>query len=127
MVTVTTADIEAVWRPLSTAEAGTLTGKSADAWARLVARRPSLEKDIEDEVVSEAAVKSAMTSMIIRVFKNPDSARQISKAVDDWSKSLTLDSTISSGEMYVNEYEAGLISPATIAPVYGAYVVGLGG
>lgn len=128
-VAVTYGDIESEWRPLSAAERATVAGKSATAWTRIKADT----RDIEDklnavpQIVDTATVKSVMVSMIVRVLKNPDNARQISKSADDWSKSVTLDTSVSSGEMYVSEYEHGLLNPSTGVPDYGMYVVGLGG
>lgn len=128
-VAVTYGDIESEWRPLSAAERAIIPGKSSSAWTRIKADT----RDIEDkltavpQIVSTDTVKSVMVSMIVRVLKNQDSARQISKSADDWSKSLTLDSSVSSGEMYVSEYEHGLLNPSTGVPDYGMYVVGLGG
>lgn len=128
-VSVTFSDIENEWRPLSAAERTTIPGKSATAWTRIKADT----RDIEDklgvvpQVVSTDTVKSVMVSMIVRVLKNQDSARQISKSADDWSKSVTLDNSVSSGEMYVSGYEHGLLNPFTGVPDYGIYVIGLGG
>lgn len=131
MVAVTADDIENQWRPLKAAEARVVSGKSADAWTRILAHPRS--RDIEDklsvvpQVVAEATVKSVMVSMIVRVLKNPDSHRQISKSADDWSKSATLDKSVSTGEMYLTDYELDLLDPPPLIPEYGAYVVSLGG
>jgi hypothetical protein len=122
-------DIEDEWRPLRPREAATIAGKSRTAWTRVVADTPDIVGKLtaSPQLVATDTVKSVMVSMIVRVLKNPDSARQQSRAVDDWSKSQTLDTSISSGEMYVSEYEHGLLNPKTEVPEYGAYVVSLGG
>lgn len=122
-VSVTQADIEKVWRPLTTEEASIVSGLSDSAWIRLVAAVPVLA-DTSD--VPEATVRDVMVSMIVRVFKNPDSARIISESIDDHTASKTLDTAISSGELYVSEHEIGLLTPRVV-PSYGMYVVGLGG
>lgn len=128
-VAVTSEDIENEWRPLSPAEKSTVAGKSASAWTRVQAdTRDIVDKlDAVPQLVTTDTVKSVMVSMIVRVLKNQDSARQISKSADDWSKSITLDSSVSSGEMYVTAYEHDLLNPYTGAPDYGVYVIGLGG
>lgn len=128
-VTVTYGDIESEWRPLRAAEQAIIPGKSASAWTRIKADTRDIEDKLDavPQIVTTDTVKSVMVSMIVRVLKNQDSARQISKSADDWSKSLTLDSSVSSGEMYVSEYEHGLLNPSTGVPDYGMYVVGLGG
>ncbi|MEV8180327.1 hypothetical protein [Specibacter sp. NPDC078692] len=130
-IVITAQDIENEWRPLKPRESNTIASKSATAWTRVVADTADIVAKLEaaPQLVATATVKSVMVSMIIRVLKNPDSARQQSRAVDDWSKSQTLDTSISTGEMYVSEYEHGLLNPKPVseAPEYGAYVVSLGG
>lgn len=131
MVTVTPEEIANQWRPLSPAETTVVPGLAEQAWVRILAH-PRL-RDLETKLaaqpstVSEATVKSVIASMIIRVLKNPDSARQISKAHDDWSRSQTLDSSISTGELYVNDYELDLLDPPPEYSTPGMYVISLGG
>lgn len=128
-VQVTAEDITNEWRPLSSAEAASIPGKSRSAWTRVQADTADIVDKITaaPAVVSVETVKSVMISMIVRVLKNQSSARSISKSADDWSKAITLDSSVSTGELYVTEYEHGLLNPTTGVPMYGAYVVGLGG
>lgn len=129
MPEVTAEDIAGAWRPLSEAEKQVISGYSSRAWTRIKAS----VLDIEDKlaarpaVVTVATVQDVMVSMIIRVLKNPDSARQISKSADDWSKSITVDASVSTGELYLTEYELRLLNPVTQIPDYGMYVVPLGG
>ncbi|ALE91824.1 hypothetical protein AOC05_04965 [Arthrobacter alpinus] len=77
-------------------------------------------------LVTEAVVREVMVSMIIRVFKNPDSLRTLSEGIDDRTESSTLDNSVSTGEMYVSESELALLRPLVI-PEFGMYVLGLGG
>lgn len=122
-VSVTQADIEKVWRPLTAEEAAVIPGLSGRAWIRIVAKLP----DVYESGVHEDVIKDVMASMIIRVLKNPDSARVISESIDDSTDSRTLDSAISSGEMYVSTEELAMLTPAPEVPFYGMYVLGLGG
>ncbi|MCO1338084.1 hypothetical protein BJH93_04120 [Kocuria polaris] len=124
---LTTDDIEGVWRPLSAAEAELVPGLSKQAWIRLLDAAPALDDDLQAGTITEDAAKSAMISMIVRVLKNPESVRQLSKSYDDWSKSQTMDSSVSTGELYVNEHEFGLVTPISDVPDYNVYVMGLGG
>lgn len=126
-IEVTSGDIAGVWRPLSTAEAALVPGLSSQAWIRLLNAASALDDDLQADRVTEDEAKSAMISMIIRVLKNPDSVRQLSKSYDDWSKSQTLDSSVSTGELYVNQHELGLVTPLAEVPDYNVYVIGLGG
>ncbi|WP_309080281.1 hypothetical protein [Zhihengliuella sp.] len=126
-VSITAPDITGVWRPLSDREAGIVPGLSTQAWVRLLDKRPDLEGLIAAGTITVDSVKSAMVSMVIRVLKNIDSVRTISNSYDDWSESQTLDSSISTGELYVNDHELGLVTPASTVPEYGAYSVSLWG
>lgn len=123
LVSVTQADIEKVWRPLSPAEVAVVPGLSSRAWIRVLAKVPT----VETSGVSEAVIQDVMVSMIVRVLKNPDSARIINASIDDYTDGKTLDTAISSGEMYVSADEIEMLTPAPIVPVYGVYVMGLGG
>lgn len=127
-VSITKADIEGVWRPLKPAEELTLAGKSNSAWIRIVGAVPDIEAKLGavPQLVSDAVVREVMTSMIIRVYKNPDSVRTFGEGIDDRTESTTLDNTVSSGEMYITDAELAMLRPAAV-PAYGMYVVGLGG
>lgn len=126
-VNVTAEQIASVWRPLSAAEADLVPGLSNQAWIRMLTLRPDLKTDMGAGKIKESSVASAMISMIIRVLKNPDSVRQLSKSYDDWSKSQTFDSSVSTGELYVNDHELALITPVSEVPERGAYTVSLWG
>lgn len=132
-VSVTQADIEKVWRHLTPAEAATVQGLSNSAWIRVVATVPGIESFMDvvppatEPLVPMEAVQDVMASMIIRVLKNPDSARIISESIDDYTDGRTLDAAISSGELYVSAFEVQMLTPAPAVPFYGMYVMGLGG
>lgn len=126
-LSVTAQDIESEWRPLTPAEAQTLAGKSTAAWTRIVALVPGIEDNIDAGLVSQDTVKSVMASMIVRVLKNPDSVRTVQSSIDDYNGSRTLDNTVSSGELYLTDFEIGLLTPTPGVPSYGMYVIGLGG
>jgi len=126
-VSVTPEDIAGVWRPLSEAEETIVPGLANQAWIRMLVPRPDLEAQITEGAVAAESVASAMISMIIRVLKNPDSVRQLAKSYDDWSRSQTFDSSVSTGELYVNEHELALITPRPTVQPAGAYSVSLWG
>lgn len=103
----TTADVAARWRSLTADEeivAGTLLD---DAWAVLLARRPTLEADITAGTVSEANAVRILAAMVIRVMKNPDGKR--SETIDDYS--YTRDELVSSGLLYVSADELADLTP----------------
>lgn len=132
-IAVQQADIEKVWRPLATGEATLIPGLSNRAWLRIKARFPDIEVTTAivppalEPVISVDIVKDVMASMIVRVLKNPDSLRIRSESIDDHTDAATLDAAISSGEMYLTPDEVALLTPAPVVPVYGMYVIGLGG
>ena len=132
-VSVTQGDIEKVWRPITTAEAAVIPGLSDRAWLRVVGAVPGIGAYTDvvapgtEPLVSPDAVKDVMASMIIRVLKNPDSARIISESIDDYTDSRTLDDAVASGEMYVSAFEVSMLTPPPVVPAYGMYVLGLGG
>jgi hypothetical protein len=122
-VSVAQTDIEKVWRPLTAEEAAVVPGLSARAWIRIVAKIPG----VDESSIAEDVIRDVMVSMIVRVLKNPDSARVISESIDDSTDSRTLDAAIASGEMYVSADELAMLTPAPVVPFYGMYVLGLGG
>ena len=132
-VSVTQADIEKVWRPLTPAEATVIPGLSASAWIRVAGTVPGIASFMDvvapatEPLVPLETVQDVMVSMIIRVLKNPESARIISESIDDYTDGRTLDAAISSGELYVSAFEVSMLTPPPIIPVNGMYVLGLGG
>ncbi len=127
-VSVTQGDIEGVWRPLTADERVLVMGLSNRAWLHIVARFPNMDSYMTvvapatEPLVSTTQVRDVMASMVVRVLKNPDSVR--TDSIDDHT--MTLDNAISSGEMYLSPSEVARLTPRSV-PVYGMYVMGLGG
>lgn len=132
-VSVTEADIEKVWRPLTPAESAVIPGLSGSAWLRVLGAVPGIASYMDvvppatEPLVPMESVQDVMVSMIVRVLKNPESAKIISESIDDYQNGRTLDAAVSSGELYVSAFEVSLLTPAPVVPVYGMYVLGLGG
>ena len=126
-VSVTAAEVAGAWRPLTIDEAAGIPAKSSRAWTRLTAVIPVLDANITAVTVKTETVKDVMVSMIVRVLKNPESVRILSESIDDGSESRTLDNSISTGEMYVSDFEIAMLTPISMAPTYGIYTIGLGG
>lgn len=103
----TTADIEARWRPLATQETTNADALLTDAWALLLARRPTLEADIAAETVSEANVVRVVVAMVLRVLRNPDG--KLEEKIDDYS--YRRDSATSTGGLYLTDDELADITP----------------
>ena len=103
----TTADIEARWRPLSAQETTNAEALLDDAWALLIARRPTLDADIAAETVSEANVIRVVVAMVLRVLRNPDG--KLEEKIDDYS--YRRDSATSTGGLYVTSDELADLTP----------------
>jgi len=122
---VTVADLEARFRPLSEDERTVARALLDDAWAIALTRRPSLDMDVANGVVSWGLAVAVISAMVLRVLRNPNGVRQWS--VDDYSE--TRDSAVSAGVLYVSDEELALLSPGgtgdgafTIRPIArGAY------
>lgn len=103
----TASDVEARFRPLSSAEtvlAQTLLG---DAWALLLGRRPTLDADIEAGTVSRENAVRVLAAMVVRVMRNPDGL--LEESIDDYK--YRRDSLVSSGVLHVTSDELADVSP----------------
>ena len=105
-------DVAAGWRPLTTEETVTAEGLIVEATVLLHVLVPGVD------LLDEALVRFVAARMIRRVLKNPDGYRVRNEAVDDYSDGGTIDSTLSTGELYVSDQELGWlgVTPASDAP-----------
>ena len=115
-------DVAAGWRPLSATETVTAQGLITEAAVMLTISVPDLEgKD-------QGIVSLVVSRMVRRVLKNPDGYRVRNESIDDYSDGGTVDSTLSTGELYVSDQELGWLGivPASASPKR-AFEVRLGG
>ena len=119
MVAVTPDDVAAGWRPLTAAEQSTATGLIAEANTLLTVAVPGF--DSKDPGVAKLVV----SRMVRRVLKNPDGYRVRSESIDDYSDGGTVDSALSTGELYASADELAWLGvrPAGLR----AFEVRLGG
>jgi len=103
----TVADITARWRTLTTQETTNATALLADAWALLLARRPTLEADITAGTVTTANVVRVVVAVVLRVLRNPDG--KLEESIDDYS--YRRDSATSTGGLYVTSDELADLTP----------------
>ncbi len=101
------ADIIARWRPLTAQETTNATALLADAWALLLARRPTLEADITAGTVSEENVVRVVVAMVLRVLRNPEG--KLEESIDDYS--YKRDAAVSTGGLYVTSDELADLTP----------------
>jgi hypothetical protein len=111
-------DVEARFRPLTTAEQDIAQALLDDAWAVLLATVPTIESRLDSGALSPDLARFVIVAMALRVLRNPNGIRQWS--VDDYSE--TRDSALSTGSLYVSDDEAALLS-GTAARRRGAFSV----
>jgi hypothetical protein len=93
-VVVTPDDVAAGWRPLTDAEVTATEGLIAESAVLLGALVPGLDS------LDEALVRLVVVRMVRRVLKNPDGYRIRNVSIDDYTESGTIDSSVSTGELY---------------------------
>lgn len=101
------ADIEARWRPLTPAERSVAATYLDDAWWLLLARRPTLEADMESSTVLVGNVVRVLASMVLRVLLNPEGKSE--ESIDDYR--YRRDALVSSGVLHVTDDELGTVTP----------------
>jgi hypothetical protein len=102
---VTTGDLEARWRPLTQQEEANGQAALDDAWAVLLFYAPTVDAQIAAGTLSTDLVKAIVCAMVLRAIRNPDGARNRSVSIDDYTETITLDSAVSTGALYLSEEE----------------------
>ena len=110
MVVVTPDDVAAGWRPLSDAEALVAQGLITEALVLLTVAVPGF--DAKDEGVARLVV----SRMVRRVMKNPDGYRIRNESIDDYTEGGTVDSALSTGELYASTDELGWLGVRAAGP-----------
>ena len=100
-VFVTSDDVAAGWRPLSAAEVVTADGLIAEALVLLTVTAPGF--DDKDQGIARLVV----SRMVRRVMKNPGGFRIRNESIDDYTEGGTVDSALSTGELYASTDELG--------------------
>jgi hypothetical protein len=101
MIQVTAEDVASGWRSLSEAEAETANGLLLEAQVMLKIEVPDLAAKDPD------VVALVVKRMVRRVLKNPDGLRIRNESIDDYTEGGTVDSTLSTGELYASDQEIG--------------------
>lgn len=116
------SDLEARWRPLSASEAVVAQAYIDDAMSILTARRPSLAADVLAGLVSLESATFVVTSMVLRVLKNPDGKGE--ESIDDYR--YKRDASIASGALYVSDDELLMVTGVVVSRVRGVRLVAHG-
>lgn len=101
----TVADVEAVWRPLSSAEQGVAQAwlDRASALVRASVQNIDTRVAMDDNYRQLAA--GVVVDMALRVLKNPEGKRQ--ESIDDYS--WTRDNSVAAGNLYLADDELSLL------------------
>lgn len=105
------SDIEAVWRPLTAEEDAIAFGLIEQASMLLRARVAGIDARAAVDPVAKAVAQAAVVNAVKRVLLNPGAVRQRSQTSGPFSESATLDSSISTGAVYIDPNDlVGLVS-----------------
>lgn len=111
-------------RPLSPAESLQVEAWLEDLEAQIVYRIPTFSDLVAAGTPSEAIVRAVMCTAIIRVLNNPKGLRQSTVSIDDYSRTETVDTTSSSGALYLTDGEWDLLLPATAGGAFSIRLYG---
>jgi len=109
-VVVTSGDVAAGWRPLTAAEVLVADGLIAEAVVLLTVTVPGF--DSKDAGI----VRLVVSRMVRRVMKNPDGYRIRNESIDDYSDGGTIDSALSTGELYASTDELAWLGVRAAGP-----------
>lgn len=117
-VVVTPEDIAAGWRPLTDSERIAAEALIPRALVLLGVKVSNLDAR------PEPLVKLVVEEMVRRVLKNPEGYRVRNESIDDYTSGGTIDSSLSTGELYVSDEQ---LSYFGVRNAVRAFEVRLGG
>ena len=79
----------------------------AKAGTRIVGAYPTLLARLDAELIEPDTVAGVIEDMVLRVARNPNGYRQVS--IDDYNR--TIDTALSTGQLYISDQEADLLAP----------------
>ena len=94
----------------------------AKAGERILGAYPTILDRLAAESIQPGAVKGVIEDMVLRVARNPNGYRQVS--IDDYNR--TIDTALSSGQLYISDQEAELLAPPSKSKTRGARTARLG-
>jgi hypothetical protein len=121
MIYIRPEDIAGGWRPLTTAEEATAPGLIEESSILLRVLVPAVDS------LDEALVRFVAVRMIRRVMKNPEGYRIRNESIDDYSDGGTIDSALSTGELYVSDQELGWLGVKPASETKRSFEIRLGG
>lgn len=88
----------------------------AKAGTRIVGAYPTLLARLDAELIEPDTVAGVIEDMVLRVARNPNGYRQVS--IDDYNR--TIDTALSTGQLYISDQEADLLAPPSKRKARGA-------
>jgi hypothetical protein len=96
-------------RDLTAAEHDMVSARLDQASAMIRLQVPGLDGRIASGVLSSTVVAGVAADMVLRVVHNPTGVRTTTRAIDDYQRSDTVDSSRSEGALYLSEREAAML------------------
>ncbi len=114
MIIVSSADVAAVFRPLSAAEETITPGLIAQALTKLRIRAPGVDDLAEGDELRAELARIAVVNAVKRVLNNPAMMRQVSQTAGTFSQSGTYDGSAATGVIEIDDADLyGLLPTAT--------------
>ncbi|HRE03084.1 MAG TPA: Gp19/Gp15/Gp42 family protein [Ilumatobacteraceae bacterium] len=116
--------VEQAWRALTPTEQAQADHYLALASALIRHEFASIDARVAaDPAGLGVLVKGVTVEMVKRVLINPEGLRSVQESIDDYSRTMTRDSSMSSGGLFLTDLERTLLTPTSrrgafsIAPV----------
>lgn len=127
MALATWQDVELrlLGRTLTEPEQVTVTAWIGDLESDIRARIPDAEERAAVESDFANSLKRVIAASVKRVLDNPKGLRQSTVSIDDYSRTETVDTTSSSGALYISDEDWALLIPASAGDAFTIRPVGL--
>lgn len=115
MIIVSSADVAAVFRPLSAAEETITPGLIAQALTKLRIRVPGVDDLAEGDELRDELARMAVVNAVKRVLINPSMMRQVAQTAGTFSQSGTYDGSAATGVIEIDDADLYGLLPSTTA------------
>lgn len=113
MIIVSSADVAAVFRPLSAAEETITPGLIAQALTKLRIRVPGVDDLVEGDELRDELAQIAVINAVKRVLINPSMMRQVAQTAGTFSQSGTYDGSAATGVIEIDDADLYGLLPTT--------------
>lgn len=106
----TPADVALAWRALTPAETSAAEFYIEFASELIRSEIPSIDERIIAGTLSPVLVKGVVVQMVKRTLMNPEGYRTVQESIEDYSTTMTRDSALSTGGLYLSADELAILS-----------------